>query len=111
MTSLLLEDPRVSGLRVRIESCESLEGTLYYLEQTEEIVQNFEANSRASTIGDRVICGDAVLVVRGRKGAFLYNLLTYPLVKEYGKIKGVPLSSDAFTQCVLICCLLRSVPS
>jgi len=43
-----------------------------------------------------------VLVVRGRKGAFLYSLLTYPLMKAYGKVKNVALSSDAFTQSALL---------
>lgn len=59
LQSILLEDPGLNGKRVRIEHREFLEGTLYYLEQTEEVANMLPINSRASTLVEVTIHGDA----------------------------------------------------
>lgn len=59
MNSILLDDPALNGERVLIESREFLEGTLYYLQQTQKVVSMLPINSRASTLVEVTIYGDA----------------------------------------------------
>ena len=76
------------------------EGLLYHIKQENMLNaqvlkegQNRGVNVRASNLVRKVIHGPALLVLRGRKGAQLFNLLRYETVKR----NEVPLSSDAFT--------------
>eukprot|EP00029_Vermamoeba_vermiformis_P012721 TRINITY_DN765_c0_g1_i1.p1 TRINITY_DN765_c0_g1~~TRINITY_DN765_c0_g1_i1.p1 ORF type:complete len:2045 (-),score=399.74 TRINITY_DN765_c0_g1_i1:745-6357(-) len=71
---------------VKIESEEFLDGTIYYTNRG-------VINIRASTLLGKVVQGDIVLVMKGRKGSFLYNLLRPELVAS----AQIPLSSDAFS--------------
>lgn len=76
------------------------EGLLYHIKQENMLNaqvlkegQNRGVNVRASNLVNKVIHGPALLVLRGRKGAQLFNLLRYETVKR----NEVALSSDAFT--------------
>lgn len=75
-----------------------MEGTLFFLEQSQIVREAFKANSRASFIVGSLVHGNAVLVMRGRKGSFLYNLFRYEALNAYNAETGKKLSSDAFTQ-------------
>jgi hypothetical protein len=72
-----------------------MEGDLYHLvpENPPADPAAANVNSRASTLVGKIIYGPAVLLLRGRKGTQLFNLIRYPLIKK----SPVPLSSDAFT--------------
>lgn len=76
------------------------EGLLYHLKEDQMMMAlrikeglNRAVNVRASNLVGKVIHGTALLVLRGRKGAQLFNLLRYETVRR----NNVPLSSDAFT--------------
>lgn len=86
-----------SGTNI-VSSEEFGEGLLYHLKDdiiatTQLNTRNRMVNVRASNLVKQVIHGPALLVLRGRKGAQLFNLLRYETVKQ----SPVPLSSDAFT--------------
>lgn len=77
------------------------EGLLYHIKEENMLAAqtigrdgpNRAVNVRASNLVGKVIHGPALLVLRGRKGAQLFNLLRYETVKR----NEVALSSDAFT--------------
>ena len=83
-----------------VSSEEFGEGLLYHLKLdvvtpalSASSQRNRDVNVRASNLAKKIIYGPAILVLRGRKGAQLFNLLRYETVKR----SPVPLSSDAFT--------------
>mgnify|MGYP007135780311 CR=1 FL=1 len=86
---LLSNDPQG-----QVRAIEFMEGFLYHREHSPAKRFVTEVNSRASSVVNQVIYGPAVLVLRGRKGAQLFNLLRLSLLKQPGQR---PLSSDAFT--------------
>jgi hypothetical protein len=67
-----------------------MDGTLFFLNHSKT---NIPVNSRASVLAGKVIRGDCILILKGGKCTFLYNLLRHSYVKRRPK----PLSSDAFT--------------
>jgi hypothetical protein len=69
---------------------EFMDGTLFYLKYRGS---NIPVNSRASAIVGKVIKGDCILILKGGRCTFLYNLLKHTYVKRRPK----PLSSDAFS--------------
>jgi hypothetical protein len=62
--SILAEDPRLEGEKVDLVEQDFLEGTLYYLKQVEKVRKVFEVNTRASSIVQLPIHGDAIIVFR-----------------------------------------------
>jgi len=83
---------------ITVSSEEFEEGLLYHIKESGSFAphlapRNRTVNVRASNLVKKAIYGPAILVLRGRKGAQLFNLLRYETVKQ----STVPLSSDAFT--------------
>lgn len=95
------------GSKLAVNEIPVFEGTLYYLDQVDIVLKASPMNSRASAIASLTIRGPAVLVMRGRRGSFLYNLLRLSLVKRYGEEEGVALSSDAYSPYELRLCTIH----